>query len=196
MNQTERYNLVESICKKICSRIALFGGDSFHSYVNALQSFEDLIKLGKRVAVVGVSGDGHPDLDKIICSEYNSKLNTSFSIIGMGTASVIYFINLLQMIIHQVVMGKVQSAVQVPGRVRLPPRTKVYLLTSSFFHDNPLMCEHYQIFCGIMVFDWYVVHKTRHLFGLRANPGRLHSPNSLQGEAFETACQVPSPRSS
>lgn len=61
----ERYNLAESIGKRISSLVANFGGSEFHHLINSLQNFEDLLRMGKRVAVVGVDGEGQPDLKNL-----------------------------------------------------------------------------------------------------------------------------------
>jgi len=61
MTQEERYNLADSIAKRICSHTANFGGEEFHHRINALKDFEDLIRMGKRVAVVGINGEGQPE---------------------------------------------------------------------------------------------------------------------------------------
>lgn len=57
MSHEDRYNLAEEISKRICSTIANYAGDDFHHRLCALQNFENLLRMGKRVAVVGVNED-------------------------------------------------------------------------------------------------------------------------------------------
>ena len=71
----ERYNLAESIGKRISSLEANFGGSEFHHLINSLQNFEDLLRMGKRVAVVGVNGEGQSDLKNLNQVYINVKQN-------------------------------------------------------------------------------------------------------------------------
>lgn len=66
MTQEERFLLCDSISKRICSLMSNYAGDEFHSRVNALQNFEDLLRMAKRVVVIGVDAEGN--LDRVVNS--------------------------------------------------------------------------------------------------------------------------------